>query len=225
LFVDQLKKAFGFGPQVTAEEEIQQFINGLRSMSNEDIGIILAVATVVRVNLEDQNHLPMGIYSNCELPPPQVLTNKMVDMAKVARHFDRLGQTTDAVATVAVLNTLRCLNAGELRPLGRGIWTELVRGIPDVEKALLEGEQNKGEPFPKRVWSEYTMIPAGLEPCGMAQKPIQGAAQGVVQNTVQDPAEKPTQKTPRKSNSKIPSSGRVRKKSIWSKTPKNPPNA
>ena len=224
MFVDQLKKAFGFGPQITAEEEIQQFIDGLRSMSNEDIGIILAVATVVRVNLEDQKHLPMGIYGNSQLPPPQVLMNKMMDMAKVARHFDRLGQTTDAVATVVVLNTLRCLNAGELRKLGRGIWIELVRGIPHVEKALLEGEQNKGEPFPKRVWSEYTVIPAGLEPEGMAQKPDQ-SAKDAIQNTVQYPAEKPARKSIRKTTSKIPTGGRTQKKATWPKAPKNPPNA
>ncbi|MEE2760481.1 MAG: hypothetical protein VYE18_03460, partial [Pseudomonadota bacterium] len=166
-----------------------------------------------------------GIYGNSELPPPQVLMNTMVEMAKVARHFDRLGQTTDAVATVAVLNTLRCLNAGELRPLGRAIWSELVRGIPDVKKALLEGEKNRSEPFPKRVWSEYTMIPAGLEPDGMVKIPVQDAAEYCSQNTVQNFAEKPGQKTKRKTNSKIPFSGRARKKSIWPKAPKNPPNA
>lgn len=162
--MDQLKKAFGFAPKITAEEEIIRFTEGLGTMTDEDLGIILAVATVVRVNLEDQNHLPVGIYRNAPLPPPQILMKKMIDLAKVARHFDRLGQTTDAVAAVAVLNTLRCLNAAELRHLGRGIWAELARGTPHVERALKKGERNRDEPFPKRVWTEYKIIPAGMEP-------------------------------------------------------------
>lgn len=170
MLIDQLKKAFGFGPKLTAEEEISQFVEGLRSMTDEDMGIILAVATVVRVNLEDQNHLPVGIYGNAQLPPQQILMSKMVDLAKVARHFDRLGQTTDAVAAVAVLNTLRCLNSAELRHLGRGIWAELARGTPHVKKALAEGERNRDDPFPKRVWKEYQIIPSGLEPGKRASK-------------------------------------------------------
>ncbi|MBT3553696.1 MAG: hypothetical protein HOO19_02335 [Rhodospirillaceae bacterium] len=168
--MDQLKKAFGFGPKITAEDEIRQFVEGLRSMTDEDMGIILAVATVVRVNLEDQNHLPVGVYANAQLPAPQILMKKMVDLAKVARHFDRLGQTTDAVAAVAVLNTLRCLNTAELRHLGRGIWAELARGTPYVENALAEGERNRDDPFPKRVWKEYKIIPSGLEPGKGASK-------------------------------------------------------
>ena len=189
----QLKKAFGLSPKITAEEEITRFTEGLRSMSDEDMGIILAVATVVRVNLEDQKHLPVGIYDNAQLPAPNALMKKMVDMAKVARHFDRLGQSTDAVATVAVLNTLRCLNSAELRHLGRGIWAEMARGLPHVEKAFHEGESNKGEPFPKRVWKEYTKVPVGLEPKGAA-----------------------------KSSSKIPSGGKPDKKAAtWPKSPPN----
>jgi hypothetical protein len=195
LLIDLLKKAFGFAPKLTAEEEIKSFIEGLRTMSDEDMGIILAVATVVRVNLEDQKHLPIGIYDNAKLPPPNVLMNKMVDMAKVARHFDRLGQTTDAVATVAVLNTLRCLNAAELRHLGPGIWAEMGRGTPHVKRALVEGERSKGAPFPKRVWKEYTKVPVGL-------KPSKGAA---------------------RSASKIRSGGARKKKVVtW---PKSPPNS
>ena len=199
MLMDQLKKAFGLGPKLTAEEEILRFTEGLGSMTDEDMGIILAVATVVRVNLEDQNHLPTGIYDNAQLPPASVLMGKMVDLAKVARHFDRLGQTTDAVAAVAVLNTLRCLNAPELRHLGRGIWAEMARGTPYVKKALAEGERNKGEPFPKRVWKEFAKVPKGFEP-------LTGGG---------------------KSSSKIPSSksqsGKpVKKAATW---PKSPPNS
>jgi hypothetical protein len=163
LLFDEIKKAFGFGPKLTAEEELRRFVEGLRSMTDEDLGIILAVATVIRVNMEDQKQLPMGIYEKSKLPAPHELMLKMVDLAKVARHFDRLGQTTDAVAAVAVLNTLRCLNAAEFRRLGRAIWVQLARGMPHVEKALVEGESNRGEPFAKRVWSEWSKIPAGLE--------------------------------------------------------------
>ena len=170
MLLDQIKNAFGFRKPLTAEEEIGRFIEGLASMTDADLGVILAVATVIRVNMEDQNHLPTGIYENSKLPPAQILAGKMVDLAKVARHFDRLGQTTDAVAAVAVLNTLRCLNAAELRHLGRDIWVQLGRGVAHVEKALKEGEANKGEPFPKRVWTEYAKVPAGLESAKRASK-------------------------------------------------------
>lgn len=133
-------------------------------MTDEDMGVLIAVATVIRVNLEDQNHLPKGFFENSKLPPPQVLSKNILDLAKLARHFERLGQTTDAIAAIAVLNTVRCLNGAELRGLGCQMWTELARGMPFVERALSDGEAKKGEPFPKRVWSEWKKLPAGLEP-------------------------------------------------------------
>ena len=199
MLLDQLKKAFGFNKPLTAEEEIRRFIDGLALMTDADLGVILAVATVIRVNMEDQNHLPKGIYEDSKLPPPHILADKMIDLAKVARHFDRLGQTTDAVAAVTVLNTLRCLNAAEFRHLGRAIWVQLGRGVAHVEKALKEGEANKGEPFPKRVWTEYAKVPAGLK------------------------AAKRTSKKSSKNPSKIRAGGKPRKKvATW---PKSPPNS
>ena len=52
-----------------------------RSFKRGDIDRLTNFILVIRVNMEDQNHLPMGIYENSELPPPHILTSKMVDLA------------------------------------------------------------------------------------------------------------------------------------------------
>ena len=73
-----------------------------------------------------------------------------------------VGLASDTNAAMIWSYTLRCLNVPELRPLGVEMWVELKRGFPHVKEALEKGEE-KGEPFPERVWAEWKSVPAGFD--------------------------------------------------------------
>ena len=144
--------------------EITGFIDGLRSMTDEDMGVVIAVATVIRVSMEKEGFLPKGLFNESTLPSSVALSNYQVDLHKLVRRFNKQGQPTDGVAALVISHSLQSLNVPDLREHGRDMWQTLSRGFPHAEKALREGEEAKGKPFPKRVWKEWRTIPLGLKP-------------------------------------------------------------
>ena len=134
----------------TSLTEVRAFIDGLHSMTDEDIGVVIAVATVIRVNMEKEGLLPEGIFKEPTLEPSAALGEYQVELNELVRQFNKLGQPTDGVGALVISYSLRCLNAPFLREYGRDMWEVLSRGFPHAEKALRDGEETKGEPFPKQ---------------------------------------------------------------------------
>lgn len=147
-------------------KEVQRFIDSLRDLNDTDMGVVLAVTTVIRVNMQKETLLPKDIYTAKTLPPAGQLGRFQLDLNKLAGQFNKRGQPTDALGTLVISYSLRCLNVPEFRHLGSEMWTELKRGYASVETALVDGEETKGEKFPKGVWKAWQEIPVGLEPSG-----------------------------------------------------------
>ena len=148
----------------SSRKAVQDYVNGLRQMTDEDLGIILAVSTVIRVNMENEGYLPKGLYADQALPTPSELGRYQMDLNKLVRDFNKMRHHTDAVGTLLISYSLRCLNVPAVRDLGQIMWAEMQRGLPYGEAALKNGEEEKGEPFPARAWQEWQQIPVGLEP-------------------------------------------------------------
>jgi hypothetical protein len=152
----------------SSRKAVLDFIHGLKQMTDQDLGVILAVSTVIRINMENEGYLPKGLLSDQSADGPGPTTNELgryqMDLNKLVRDFSRIHQHTDAVATLLISYSLRCLNVADVRGLGRDMWKEMQRGLPHGENALRQGEEEKGEPFPKRAWQEWSHIPIGLEP-------------------------------------------------------------
>ncbi len=144
--------------------EVDKFVRGLRAMDARDMGAIVAIATAIRVNLETHGVIPEDVFQDTDLPSVEALGILQMKINKVSRQFTKLGLPSDTAGAMVWSYSLRCLNVPELRPLGREMWAELRRGFPHVKDALEDGEARKGEPFPKRVWREWNLIPLGLEP-------------------------------------------------------------
>ena len=145
-------------------EEVERFLDGLKATSDRDVGLLLAVATVIRVNMETHGVLPQGLFEEDEMPSTEALATLQMRINRVSGQFVRMGSGLDATGALVWSYSLRCLNVPELRPLGRAIWTELTRGHPHVESALKAGEEQTGRPYARRVWREWDRIPVGLEP-------------------------------------------------------------
>ena len=164
MIFDWLKQIFGKQARNSNLREVTGFIDGLRSMTDEDMGVVIAVATVIRVNMEKEGFLPKGLFKEPTLPSSAALGRYQMDLNKLVRQFNKMGQPTDGVGALVISYSLRCLNVPDLREYGRDMWEVLSRGFPHAEKALKDGEEAKGEPFPKQVWTEWRTIPLRLDP-------------------------------------------------------------
>lgn len=143
--------------------EVENFVESLETTGDADLGVLVAIATAVRVNMEAQGILPQGLFASRALPSTEELGTYQWRINRVTGQFVRARLVADAVGANIWSYTLRCLNVPGLRPAGSRMWAELARGFPHVEEALKAGEAEKGEPFPPRVWAEWSQIPAGLE--------------------------------------------------------------
>ena len=149
---------------VIGGREVEKFVAGLQAMEDKDIGTVLAIATVIRINFETYTIIPRDLFFENALPSVEVMGLCQIKINKMARKFTRMGRPVDSMGAMVWSYSLRCLNVPGLRPLGRRMWSELIRGFPYVEEALEVGADEKNEPFPKRVWEEWKAIPVGLEP-------------------------------------------------------------
>lgn len=147
-----------------AAKEVRRFVDGLARMPERDLGVVVGIAAVVRVNMETHGILPEGLFQSDSLPPARELGLLQWRINGVARDFTKARQAADATGAMIWSYSLRCLNLPQLRPLGRTLWGELQRGFPHVEEALDEGEERLGRKFDRRVWDEWAMIPLGFEP-------------------------------------------------------------
>ncbi len=145
-------------------KEVEKFVRNLETTGDRDLGVILAVATAIRINMETYGVLPRRVFTDGEMPSTEALGLYQMHINKVARQFRRQRKLADSAGAMVWSYSLRCLNVPEFRPFGRRMWGELLRGYPHVEEVLAEGEAQRGEPFSKRVWKEWRMIPVGLEP-------------------------------------------------------------
>ena len=66
---DMLGNAFRPKQTDRGKTEINQFIEGLESMTDEDLGVVIAVATVIRVDLEEKGHIPEHLlfFGQCKI--------------------------------------------------------------------------------------------------------------------------------------------------------------
>lgn len=157
-FLDRIRtQAVGAGAK-----EIEKFIAGLEAMEDEDIGTMIAIATVIRVNFETHGVIAEGVFTDDPLPSAEVLGRYQLEINRLSRQFRKMGLAVDSAAAMVWSYTLRCLNVLELRPLGNRMWLELGRGFPHVEDALKKGEAEKREVFADRVWSEWGLTPTGF---------------------------------------------------------------
>ncbi len=187
-FFDQIKNSLKGRVQKSSKKEVRDFVNGLGEMTDNDMGVIVAVVTVLRVNMEKEGYLQKDLFGDTPLPSARTLGQYQMDLNKLARDFNRKGQPTDAIATMVISYTLRSLNVLELRDEGRELWRQLKRGFGHVEQALIDGEKNKGEAFLKSVWTEWKQIPVGLEP-------IRDTRQNPRPNPRPNPRQNPWKKT------------------------------
>ena len=113
-------------------QEMTHFVSLLKSMDGSEIGVVVAVATHVRHQLEAQGHNPTDPIAYTAINPEFALL-----LSRTAISLQKQQRLQDAAAFMVWLHTARAAIRLELRSLGRDLWRELARGFPHVEEGAL----------------------------------------------------------------------------------------
>ena len=141
----------------TQRKEMQTFVENLASMDGREIGFVMALATHIRNNLEENMGFrlmdPMVDY-----PQDPTAPIRLVSMIK---QYQKAGELSDAAATMVWLHTIRVGGRLELRSTAREMWRQLSRGFDYVDESAFE-IMRLTEKVPRI--QGYDMFPAGLTP-------------------------------------------------------------
>lgn len=154
------------------EEEMVRWTKMLKGMSAEEIGFLIASATVLRFKLTHSGYLPaeaLNLGLERDAFQMDLVPMKLTRLVKDFQHNNELGE---AAAAMVWLHSVRALNDGELRYSGRLMWEELTRGFPEAhgkfkDLCLLSKGKLKEE-----LADHLYFIPVGLEPLTRKDVPV-----------------------------------------------------
>ncbi|PHR17864.1 MAG: hypothetical protein COA41_11230 [Sphingopyxis sp.] len=137
-------------------KELQSFVEQLRSMDGQDLGMILAVATDSRIKLERQGFRLMDPIVDAPTDP-----GAAVRLNSIIRGLQAEGKFPEAASVMVWLHTIRVGTNIQLRQVAREMWRELTRGMPHVHAASLDLMRSGS----KAIFVDgYEQYPAGLAP-------------------------------------------------------------
>lgn len=113
------------------KREIQEFIDKLKVLDSDDIGMVVAYASHYKNQLEQDGHEvtdPIVYYT--------INPDFNIELGSYIEELQKTGKLQDAAALMVWAHTMRAGSCLELRGLGRQMWKELERGFPYVEKKV-----------------------------------------------------------------------------------------
>lgn len=157
-----LKRKIQLSSVKAAQEDLERFMLSLRGASNGELGMLIAIATIIRLRLTQSGSLPRYALA---LPTLSDGTEMIqLHLANIVREFQKMGQPSDAAGAMIWLHSMRALAFPEVRYLGRQMWKELQRGFPYAPGALNDIEALTGKELPAEAWDACTFIPEDLFP-------------------------------------------------------------
>jgi hypothetical protein len=143
--------------------DLERFLIALKGMSDQELGTVVAVAAILRMELRHQGLFPDDALDIASTLPESEQKAVRSGMSGLALDFQRKNHPSTGAAMLW-MHTLRALQFPELRLLGRQMWGELKRGFPHVFEALHFMEGTVGQPLPFGCLQASQFIPVGLEP-------------------------------------------------------------
>ena len=157
---DWLKRRAQLSGLRAATEDVERFHASLRGMSDPEIGMLLALATAIRLNLRNENVDIASLLSGDGLSPSEAELDALVRLPRLIKECQREGQMSDAAALMVWYHSLRIAALyPELRIKGREVWVELCRGFDFAEDAVDDLEFMIGKKLPVNVSEEYRFVP------------------------------------------------------------------
>jgi hypothetical protein len=164
MFANWLKKRTDAAAVRAVAADINKFIVSLQQHSDEEIGMIVALATIVRINLRAAEVLPDAALGHGAPLSPSEQARVETQVARFVRRLQKTEQPRDTAGALIWVHSLRAFRYPELRVLGRHMWTELERGFIHVFRALTFIEDATSKQLPLGSLQGSQFIPLGLEP-------------------------------------------------------------
>jgi hypothetical protein len=143
--------------------DLERFLVALKGMSDQELGSVVAMAAILRMELRHQGLFPDTALDIASTLPESEQKAVRSAMSGLALNLQKKNHPSTGAAIVW-LHTLRALQFPELRSLGRQMWGELERGFPHVFDAFRFLEEATGQSLPLGALQASQFIPVGLEP-------------------------------------------------------------
>jgi hypothetical protein len=157
-----LKRKVQIASVRAAREDLDRFNASLRGATDREIGMVMAIATIIRLRLTTSGRLPRNAFA---LPTPGDGSAQLqLYLSGMVREFQKIGQPSDAAGAMVWLHSMRALGFPEVRELGRDMWKELQRGFPYVSDALSDIEALTGNQLAAGADTACTFVPEDLAP-------------------------------------------------------------
>jgi hypothetical protein len=164
MFGSWLKRRAQLNSVRDATADLERFVLSLKGQSAAELGMLVAIAAVIRMDLRQEGRLPdeaLGV--GVPLPDDQQDAIQSY-MSQLIREWQKMNQPTKAAGGMVWLHSLRAYRYPEVRLLGRQMWGELQRGFPTVFEAFDFLEKATQKPLPLGCLEASQFIPVGLEP-------------------------------------------------------------
>jgi len=136
----------------------------LRGISDSEMGMLIAGATILRTRLTKEGVL---LAESLDLSIPRLdgqYDYVPLELSKLIKIFQKDNRPTDAAFTMVWLHSTRALNALEIRVFGREMWAELTRGFPYISLGFQQISELLGTDMRRKQFLDAEFIPIGLEP-------------------------------------------------------------
>jgi hypothetical protein len=131
-------------------KELQPFIEKLTLGDDDDIGMLVAIGTILRMQISQKDPILQEVLDSGYSAPHDKLSKIMLNLSSLVKDLEKEGRTRDGVGVAIWLHTLRCYAHPEFIDYGKKIWAEMRRGFDYVDVALDNLEVALGNPIPNK---------------------------------------------------------------------------
>ena len=132
------------------KKELFPFLGKLADGDDDDVGMIVAIGTILRMQINRKNSLLQEVLDSGYKASSDNLAEILLNLSSLAKDLQKGGRTRDAVGVAVWLHTLRCFAYPEFIDYGKNIWSELSRGFDFVGIALDNLEAVIGNHIPNK---------------------------------------------------------------------------
>jgi hypothetical protein len=143
-------------------KELQNYLNILRDTPDFDRGFIVVLATVTRLQMQENDILPSNLFEG----PAGVKNNNSYERANVAlklsqivEHLQRENRIQDAAAVMIWAHSVRGLVTPEMVPLVKEMWAELSKGFVYIDDGIATFEALKGDSLTIADSNQFNFVP------------------------------------------------------------------
>ncbi len=163
-FFDWFRDKMAAADFASARIDLERYVEELQMMSDEQVGALLGIATVLRVNITEDRVIPPDLFERGDGLADKALKRHLWRLNKAVVDFRSKGRGVDAGAMLLWVHSFRALHHPELRATGKLVWAEIARGRTAMAPAWEAIESRTKFPVAEHIKAAHIFIPKGLEP-------------------------------------------------------------